>query len=103
MSGTPVEGAPARAFQPDRGLAPSSSQDRATVRVRGFGGHGLNALDHETSLHPNRDHGSLGRFCLVARIGGVEMLNCDYLTRYVRWNVVQSSDLFGLRVDQVRR
>ncbi len=71
--------------------------------MRGFGGHGLNALDHETSLHPNRDHGSLGRFCLVARIGGVEMLNCDYLTRYVRWNVVQSSDLFGLRVDQVRR
>lgn len=64
---------------------------RVTLRVLGFKGATAPVLwvAMETSLHPDRDSGSLGRFCTVARNGGIEVLNCDYLMRYVRWNVVR--------------
>nr|MBK7067453.1 hypothetical protein [Deltaproteobacteria bacterium] len=64
---------------------------RLTLRVLGFEGATAPMLwvAMETSLHPDRDYGSLGRFCPVARDGVVEVLNCDYLMRYVRWNVVR--------------
>ena len=63
---------------------------RLTLRVLGFEGATAPMLwiAMETSLHPDRDYGSLGRFCPVTKNGGVEVLNVDYPMRYVRWNVV---------------
>ena len=63
---------------------------RVTLRVLGFEGATAPMLwvAMETSLHPDRDYGGLGRFCPVTKNGGVEVLNVDYLMRYVRWNVV---------------
>ncbi len=64
---------------------------RLTLRVMGFEAATAPMLwvAMETSLHPDRDFGSLGRFCPIATDGGVELLHCDHLMRYVRWDVVQ--------------
>lgn len=63
---------------------------RLTLRVLGFEGATAPMLwvAMETSLHADRDFGSLGRFSPVSTDGGVEVLNADYPMRYVRWNVV---------------
>lgn len=62
-----------------------------TLRVIGFEGATapLLWLAMETSLHPDRDFGSLGRFATIAIDGGTSQVNFDHLMRYVRWNVVQ--------------
>ncbi len=43
----------------------------------------------ETSLHPDRDFGALGRFDTIASDGGRSYVNLDCIMRYVRWNVVR--------------
>lgn len=64
---------------------------RLTLRVLGFEAATAPMLwvAMETSLRVDQDYGSLGRFCPVAKSGGFDVLNCDYLMRYVRWNVVR--------------
>jgi hypothetical protein len=63
---------------------------RFTLRVFGFEGATAPMLwvAMETSLHPDRDYGSLGRFCPVTKNGGIEVLNAEYPMCYVRWNVL---------------
>ena len=62
-----------------------------TLKVIGFEGATAPLLwiAMETSMNPDRDFGSLGRFDTIAVDGGVSQVNFDHLMRYVRWNVVQ--------------
>ena len=64
---------------------------RLTLKVSGFEEADTPMLwvAMETSMRPDRDFASLGRFEPVAMNGGSTERTYDDIMRYVRWNVVR--------------